>query len=670
MKKLILFLTLLFVGLGSTFEANAQYLPSNNLNYIKLLKTPPIGSVEDSVMVYDSSSSFVKMLPKSSIVAGKENTFSKNTAFNKNFGTTAGTVAEGNDSRLSDARTPLSHTLDSHSNVTITTNSNGEILKWNGTAWVNNTLVEAGIQPAGTYATGGGSATGTNTGDNAVNSLYSGLVTNATHTGDITGSTALTIANGAVTLAKMDNVATGTVFYRKTASTGVPEVQTLATLKTDLAITKTDVGLGNVDDTSDANKPISTAAQTALDSKAPISNSTNYIQNQNASAQSANMWISGSIRNSQLTLRSDTLEEFSSDSDNGVVAVNFNGYNGGTSRFRDFRVFNGKQASLLHIIGSTGAATFTSTVTASPATLDTQLATLGQVNGIADYKAPIASPVLTGIPTAPTAPVGTNTTQIATTAFVQAFDTNVVHNTGAESVGGVKTFTSTPKFSTAAISINNSDNDGYGSILLNVNRFIFKDKTNAAQFLTQSAGFASYKSPSIIANFINTSLTATRSYSLPDISGTLALINDTALSGTPTAPTAPAGTNTDQIATTAFVQANSSARPYKVYTALISQGGTSAPTATVLENTLGGTVVWSRNSVGVYAGTLGNGFSLTLSKVRIFISGGEPHLNTTGFYNALPNSIDSVHVNTRNTSGSLADNLMTSGATIEIRVYN
>lgn len=35
---------------------------------------------------------------------------------------------------------------------------------------------------------------GTNTGDNAPNSLYSGLVTNATHTGDATGATALTLA--------------------------------------------------------------------------------------------------------------------------------------------------------------------------------------------------------------------------------------------------------------------------------------------------------------------------------------------------------------------------------------------------------------------------------------------------------------------------------------------
>jgi hypothetical protein len=44
---------------------------------------------------------------------------------------------------------------------------------------------------------------GTNTGDNAVNSLYSGLVTNATHTGDVTGSTALTITNDAITTAKI-----------------------------------------------------------------------------------------------------------------------------------------------------------------------------------------------------------------------------------------------------------------------------------------------------------------------------------------------------------------------------------------------------------------------------------------------------------------------------------
>jgi len=63
--------------------------------------------------------------------------------------------------------------------------------------------------------------------------------------GDITvggGGTTLQINAGAVALADMANVASGTVFYRKTASAGVPEVQTLATLKTDLGLTGTNSG--------------------------------------------------------------------------------------------------------------------------------------------------------------------------------------------------------------------------------------------------------------------------------------------------------------------------------------------------------------------------------------------------------------------------------------------
>ena len=39
---------------------------------------------------------------------------------------------------------------------------------------------------------------------------------------------------------------------------------------TTLSITKSDIGLGNVDNTSDLGKPISTAAQTAFDDKADL----------------------------------------------------------------------------------------------------------------------------------------------------------------------------------------------------------------------------------------------------------------------------------------------------------------------------------------------------------------------------------------------------------------
>ena len=63
--------------------------------------------------------------------------------------------------------------------------------------------------------------------------------------GDITVSgsgTIWTIDNGAVTLAKQANMATASVVYRKTAGSGTPEVNTLATLKTDLGLTGTNSG--------------------------------------------------------------------------------------------------------------------------------------------------------------------------------------------------------------------------------------------------------------------------------------------------------------------------------------------------------------------------------------------------------------------------------------------
>lgn len=57
----------------------------------------------------------------------------------------------------------------------------------------------------------------------------------------------------------------------KGAPNGVPVLDSNGDVPTtQLNITKSDVGLANVDNTSDANKPVSTATQTALNAKAPL----------------------------------------------------------------------------------------------------------------------------------------------------------------------------------------------------------------------------------------------------------------------------------------------------------------------------------------------------------------------------------------------------------------
>lgn len=79
---------------------------------------------------------------------------------------------------------------------------------------------DIGAQPAGNYATGGGTATGINTGDQTI-----------TLTGDVTGSGTstftATIANDAVTFSKMAHIASGTIIGRHASGTGSPQSITI-----------------------------------------------------------------------------------------------------------------------------------------------------------------------------------------------------------------------------------------------------------------------------------------------------------------------------------------------------------------------------------------------------------------------------------------------------------
>lgn len=57
--------------------------------------------------------------------------------------------------------------------------------------------------------------------------------------------------------------------------------------------------------------------------------------------------------------------------------------------------------------------------TVSAADILTLVNVTSDIQAQLDAKAPLASPTLTGVPAAPTAATATNTTQLATTAFVQ-----------------------------------------------------------------------------------------------------------------------------------------------------------------------------------------------------------------------------------------------------------
>ena len=108
-------------------------------------------------------------------------------------------------------------------------------------------------------------------------------------------------------------------------------------------------------------------------------------------------------------------------------------------------------------------------------------------------------------------------------------------------------------------------------------------------------------------------------------------------------------------------------KPYKVYSALLTQSGTDAPTAIVLENTLGGEIVWSRDSIGEYYGTLNGVFKI--NKVWGFVSNSSPSAQYYSQLQIVNGDINSINVQCFNNTTSSSDNVLLS-TPIEIRVYN
>ena len=99
---------------------------------------------------------------------------------------------------------------------------------------------------------------------------------------------------------------------------------------------------------------------------------------------------------------------------------------------------------------------------------------------------------------------------------------------------------------------------------------------------------------------------------------------------------------------------------YKVYTALLTQAGnTNPPVATIMQNTLGGTIAWTRTGPGAYTATIADAL-FTSNKTMVFINGGSATA-TANIEWASPTTA-TVTIDTT------VDSVLT-GASIEIRVY-
>jgi Kelch motif/Lower baseplate protein N-terminal domain len=64
--------------------------------------------------------------------------------------------------------------------------------------------------------------------------------------------------------------------------------------------------------------------------------------------------FSWGIKAQKITLRDNSIEEYSTDSDSAEIAFNYYWYNTGTTRFRNTTFFNGKWNEIFRVIGSTG----------------------------------------------------------------------------------------------------------------------------------------------------------------------------------------------------------------------------------------------------------------------------------------------------------------------------
>ena len=228
------------------------------------------------------------------------------------------------------------------------------------------------------------------------------------------------------------------------------------------------------------------------------------------------------------------------------------------------------------------------------------------------------SPNFTGIPTAPTAPPGTCTAQIATTLFVCQAITNAL----LTGVAGVVSFDGR----NGVVSLLLSDITGAGGAPIASPHFsgVPTAATAAPGTSTTQVATTAFVTAAVASGVAGVTSFNTRTgavtLTLPDITGAGgAPIASPVFTGIPAAATAPPGTSTTQLATTAFVQA---AITSGVAGVTSFNGRTGAVTLTLPDVTgVGGAPIASPVFSGIPAGpTAAPGTSTTQLATTAFVA--------------------------------------------------
>jgi hypothetical protein len=102
----------------------------------------------------------------------------------------------------------------------------------------------------------------------------------------------------------------------------------------------------------------------------------------------------------------------------------------------------------------------------------------------------------------------------------------------------------------------------------------------------------------------------------------------------------------------------------KVYIATLTQSGTGAPSATVIKNTLGASVVWTRSSTGLYIGTATGLFTVD----KTFFNGNANNGNT-GYLSLAVISVNSVSISAYSVAGDTPADSIILSKQFKIEVY-